>query len=63
VSTGNGAATDTMTTVSGASDVITPAWGYSQSLTATLNLASSLAERVFAVQVSGWFAWSSVFSA
>src|SRR6266568_2337897 len=45
VSTGNGAATDTMTTVSSASDVITPAWRYSQSLSAMMNLASSLAER------------------
>src|SRR6266566_3339846 len=43
--TGNGGATDTMTTVSTASDVITPAWSYSQSLTGTLNLASSLAEK------------------
>src|SRR3989449_3700624 len=45
VSTGNGAATDTMTTVSSASDVITPAWSYSQSLSAMMNLVSSLAER------------------
>src|SRR5213083_1535528 len=45
VSTGVGAATDTMTTVSGASDVITPAWGYSQGLFATMNLASSFAEK------------------
>ncbi len=45
VSTGVGAATDTVTTVSGASDVITPAWGYSQGLFATMNLASSFAEK------------------
>src|SRR5207249_2968800 len=44
-STGNGGATDTMTTVSSASDVITPAWRYSQSLTGTVTLASSLAEK------------------
>src|SRR5437773_1057813 len=45
VSTGNGAATDTMTTVSSASDVITPAWRYSQSLTGTLTSFSSLVEK------------------
>src|SRR5207249_1705797 len=44
-STGNGGATDTMTTVSSASDVITPAWRYSQSLTGTVTLASSLVEK------------------
>src|SRR5438094_902102 len=44
-STNNGGATDTMTTVSSASDVITPAWRYSQSLTGTVTLASSLAEK------------------
>src|SRR5438093_10125620 len=44
-STGNGGATDTMTTVSSASGVITPAWRYSQSLTGTMTLASSLAEK------------------
>src|SRR5207253_130880 len=44
-STGNGAATDTMTTVSSASDVITPAWRYSQFLTGTVTLLSSLAEK------------------
>src|SRR5437762_2374872 len=45
VSTGVAAATDTMTTVSGASDVITPAWRYGQNLFATLNAASSFAEK------------------
>src|SRR5205809_1840259 len=45
VSTGVPAATDTMTTVSSASDMMTPAWGYSQGLTATMNLASSFAEK------------------
>src|SRR5437660_853870 len=45
VSTGNGAATNTMTTVSGASDVITPAWRYSQILTGTVTSASSLVEK------------------
>src|SRR3989454_258591 len=45
VSTGNGAATDTMTTVSSASDVVTPAWGYSKGLIATMNLASSFVEK------------------
>src|SRR5437660_935955 len=46
-SAGNGAATDTMTTVSSASDVITPAWRYSQTLfgTVTLSLASGFAEK------------------
>src|SRR2546426_9096184 len=46
-SAGNGAATDTMTTVSSASDVITPAWKYSQTLfgTVTLSLASGFAEK------------------
>src|SRR5439155_1676465 len=45
VSTGVPSATDTMTTVSGASDVITPAWRYGQNLFATLNAASSFAEK------------------
>src|SRR5205807_9296916 len=45
VSTGVPAATDTMTTVSGASDVITPAWRYGQNLFATLTSASSLVEK------------------
>src|SRR6266568_5552602 len=45
VSTGNGAATDTMTTVSSASDVITPAWGYSKGLIASLSSASSFVEK------------------
>src|SRR5437773_10914010 len=44
-STGNGGATDTMTTVSSASGVITPSWRYSQSLTAMMNLASNFAEK------------------
>src|SRR6266516_2318415 len=45
VTTGNGGATDTMTTVSRASGVITPSWRYSQSLTAMMNLASNFAEK------------------
>src|SRR5207249_2418178 len=45
VSTGVPSATDTMTTVSGASDVITPAWRYGQNLFATLTAASSFAEK------------------
>src|SRR2546426_489292 len=44
VSTGSPSATDTMTTVSSASDVMTPAWGYSRSLTATVNPTPNLAE-------------------
>src|SRR5205823_3605041 len=44
-STGNGGATDTMTTVSSASGVITPSWRYSQSLTAMLTFASRLPEK------------------
>src|SRR5438132_369401 len=39
------AASDTMTTVSSASDVITPGWDYSQSPTAALTLASSPVEK------------------
>src|SRR5438093_4817029 len=44
-STGNGAATDTMTTVSSASDVITPAWKYSQSLFGAVTFPPSLVEK------------------
>src|SRR3989454_535356 len=44
VSTGNPSATDTMTTVSSASDVMTPAWGYQTTLTATWTMASGFAD-------------------
>src|SRR5437016_5026585 len=61
VSTGNGAATDTMTTASSASDVITPARRYSQGLTGTLTFASCLVEKpslltslTGSLSVAGW---------